>query len=94
MSDEASLVSRTHLPGCKASSIRPDVETKYTMETKPVNAGTSEKMKSVKAIWDKALAGPKNDAALKHDQAAGKAQAARQDAEGMRELDAAAAALA
>lgn len=41
---------------------------------------TSEKMKSVKAAWDKAPSGLKKDAALKHYQAAEKAQTARNDA--------------
>ena len=38
---------------------------------------TAEKMKSVKAAWDKAPAGPKKDAALKHYQAAEKAHTLR-----------------
>jgi hypothetical protein len=39
---------------------------------KPAPAATSgaEMMKTVKAAWDKAPAGPKKDAALKHYQAA------------------------
>jgi hypothetical protein len=55
---------------------------------------TAKKMKSVKAVWDKALAGPKKDAALKHYQAAEKAQTAKNDAECNREPDAATHALA
>lgn len=51
-------------------------------------------MKSVKAARDKAVAGPKKDAALKHYQAAEKAHAAKNDAECRRELDAAKHALA
>ena len=51
-------------------------------------------MKSVKAAWGKAAAGPKKDAALKHYQAAEKAHAAKNDAECSRELDAAKQALA
>jgi hypothetical protein len=51
-------------------------------------------MKSVKATWDKAPAGPKKDAALKHYQAAEKAHTAKNDAETNKELDAAAHALA
>jgi hypothetical protein len=41
---------------------------------------TTDKMKTVKAAWDKAPAGPKKDAALKHYQAAEKAQTAKNDA--------------
>ena len=55
---------------------------------------TSDKMKSVKAVWDKAPAGPKKDTALKHYQAAEKAQTAKNDTEANRELDAATHALA
>jgi len=54
----------------------------------------SDRMKTVKAAWDKAPAGPKKDAALKHYQAAEKAQTAKNDAECIRELDAAVHALA
>ncbi len=43
--------------------------------------------------WDKVAAGPKKDAALKHDQAAEKAQTAKQDDACNRALDAAARAL-
>jgi hypothetical protein len=50
---------------------------------------TAEKMKTVKAAWDAAPAGPKKDTALKHYQAAQKAQTAKNDAECVRELDAA-----
>jgi hypothetical protein len=55
---------------------------------------TADKMKSVKAAWDKAPAGPKKDAALKHYEAAEKAHAAKNDNETNRELDAASHALA
>lgn len=54
---------------------------------------TSEKMKSVKAAWDKAPPGPKKDAALKHYQAAERAQKADNAAEINKELDAASHAL-
>jgi hypothetical protein len=64
------------------------------MEAKTPVTNTAEKMKSVKAAWDKAPAGPKKDAALKHYQAAEKAMAAKHDAECSRELDAATRALA
>ena len=50
-------------------------------------------MKTVKAAWDKAPTGPKKDAALKHYQAAEKAHTAKNDAECIKELDAAARAL-
>jgi hypothetical protein len=59
------------------------------MEANTPVPGTAEKMKSVKAAWDKAPAGPKKDAALKHYQAAEKAMAAKHDGECSRELDAA-----
>lgn len=54
---------------------------------------TAEKMTSVKAAWDKAPAGPKKDAALKHYQAAEKAHTAKNDAETNNALDAARRAL-
>jgi hypothetical protein len=53
----------------------------------PEQTKTAEKMKSVKAAWDKAPSGPKKDAALKHYQAAEKAHAAKNDAETNREFD-------
>lgn len=46
-------------------------------------------MTEVSAAWDKAPAGPKKDAALRHYEAAGKAHDAKNDAEANRELDAA-----
>jgi hypothetical protein len=55
---------------------------------------TADKMKSVKAAWDKAPAGPKKDAALVHYKAAEKAQTARNDADCNKALDAATKALA
>ncbi|MCV2874565.1 hypothetical protein OEZ71_19875 [Defluviimonas sp. WL0050] len=55
---------------------------------------TVDKMKSVKANWDKAPDGPKKDAALKHYQAAEKAHSAKNEAETNKELDAATHALA
>jgi hypothetical protein len=55
---------------------------------------TADKMKSVKAAWDKAPAGPKKEKALTHYQAAEKAQTAKNDAECLKELDAATHALA
>lgn len=64
------------------------------MEAKSPVPNTAERMKSVKAAWDKAPAGPKKDAALKHYQAAEKAHSAQQEAECARELNAATQALA
>lgn len=55
---------------------------------------TQDQMKSVKSVWDTAPAGPKKDAALKHYQAAEKAQTAKNDAECIKALDAAKQALA
>jgi hypothetical protein len=63
------------------------------MEEKSLVPNTAEKMKTVKAAWDIAPIGPKKDAALLHYQAAEKAQAAKHDAECIRELDAATRAL-
>ena len=60
----------------------------------PEQNKTAERMTSVKAAWDKAPTGPKKDAALKHYQAAEKANTAKNDAETNKELDAAAHALA
>lgn len=60
----------------------------------PQQTKTEEKMKSVKAAWDKASAGPKKDAALKHYQAAQKAHEAHDDALTNKELNAASNALA
>ncbi|MBS0126259.1 hypothetical protein [Thetidibacter halocola] len=54
----------------------------------------ADKMKIVKAAWDKAPSGPKKDAALKHYQAAEKAHTAKNDADTNKELDAATHALA
>jgi hypothetical protein len=56
-------------------------------------SAAADKMKTVKAAWDKAPAGPKKEAALKHYQAAEKAQTAKDDATVTKELDAATAAL-
>ncbi|APG49330.1 MULTISPECIES: hypothetical protein [Phaeobacter] len=60
----------------------------------PEQNKTAEKMTSVKAAWDKAPSGPKKDAALKHYQAAEKANTAKNDVETNKELDAATHALA
>ncbi|MBT0957900.1 hypothetical protein IV417_10905 [Alphaproteobacteria bacterium KMM 3653] len=60
----------------------------------PEQNKTAEKMTSVKAAWDKAPVGPKKDAALKHYEAAEKANTAKNDAETNKELDAATHALA
>jgi hypothetical protein len=53
----------------------------------------ADRMKTVKAAWDKAPAGAKKDAAEKHYAAAGKALGAKNEAECVKELDAAVAAL-
>jgi len=57
--------------------------------TKTTSDNTAARMTSVKSAWDAAPAGPKKDAALTHFQAAEKAQTAKNDAECIRELDAA-----
>jgi len=56
-------------------------------------SAAAEKMKTVKAAWDKAPSGPKKDASLKHYQAAEKAHTAKNDAECIKELNAATSAL-
>ena len=61
---------------------------------KNTHVDASEQMKTVKTAWDKAPAGPKKDAALRHYQAAEKAQSAKNDAETIKELNAASQALA
>ena len=60
----------------------------------PEQSKTANKMKSVKAAWDKAPTGPKKDTASKHYQAAEKAHTAKNDADTNKELDAATHALA
>lgn len=52
-----------------------------------------ERMKTVKAAWDKAPSGPKKEAALKHYQAAEKAQKASNEADCIKACDAATKAL-
>jgi hypothetical protein len=64
------------------------------MQTNSPSQSTADKMQSVKTAWSQSPAGPKKDAALKHFQAAEKAQAANDDAGCIRELDAARHALA
>ncbi len=61
-------------------------------ESTSMSAAT-EQMKTVKAAWDKAPSGPKKDASLKHYQAAEKARSANNDAECIKELNAATSAL-
>ena len=56
-------------------------------------SAAEDKMKTVKAAMDKAPSGPKKDAALKHYQAAEKAHTAKNDADCIKELDAATHAL-
>ena len=60
----------------------------------PEQTKTADKFKSVKAALDRATAGPKKDRILRHYLAAEKAQAAENEAEANRELDAASQALA
>ena len=62
--------------------------------TMNIATSTTDKMKSVKAAWDKAPAGPKKDAALVHYQAAEKAHTANKDGECLKSLDSATHALA
>lgn len=57
--------------------------------TMSIQQTTIDQMKSVKAAWDQAGAGPKKDAALKHYEAAKKAQTSNDDALCVKELDAA-----
>lgn len=64
------------------------------MDEKRPMTNTADRMKSVKAVWDRAPAGAKKDTALKHCLAAEKGQTARNDAEANRARDAAAHALA
>jgi hypothetical protein len=53
----------------------------------------SDRMKTVKAAWDRAPTGPKKDIAHKHYVAAGKAMGEKKDQDVIRELDAAVKAL-
>ncbi len=53
----------------------------------------SEKMKTVKAACDKATAGPKKEAALKHYQTAQQSQKDKKENQAIRELDQATKAL-
>lgn len=55
---------------------------------------TPDKMKSVKAACDKAPAGPKKDAALKHYKQAEQSHTAKNEAEMHKALDAATQAMA
>ena len=64
------------------------------MQSNTPMSNTTDKMKAVKAAREKAPAGPKKDAALKHYEAAGKAQTAKNDGLCNRELEAAEHALA
>ncbi len=67
----------------------------HTPPPAPHKASAAEdKMKAVKAAWDKAPSGAKKDAALKHYQAAEKAHKAKNDADCIKELNAATQALA
>jgi len=57
------------------------------------SSGIADKMKTVKAAWDKAPSGPKKDAAKTHYDAAAKAHTAKNDADTHKSLDAATKAL-
>ena len=63
------------------------------MEAKSPVSNAAERMKTVKAAWDEAPAGPKKDASLKHYQAAERAMTDKHDRDCNRELDAATKAL-
>lgn len=58
------------------------------------STNAADKMKTVKAAWDKAPSGPKKDAAKTHYDAAEKAHSAKNDADTHMSLDAATKALA
>lgn len=62
-------------------------------EKKTTGQSPVERMKTVKAAWDKAPSGPKKDASLKHYQAAETAHKASKEAECIKSCDAAAKAL-
>ena len=62
--------------------------------TDSISTKTTEQMKAVRVAWYKAPMGTRKDAALKHYQAAERARTARNDADCIKELDAAALALA
>lgn len=59
----------------------------------PTNENTAAKMKTVKASCENAPAGAKKEAAMKHYQAAEKAQQQKNPAEATRKLEAATLAL-
>lgn len=62
---------------------------KLMKNDKEKTSNVSERLKTVKAAWDKAPAGSKKDDALKHYQAAETAHKANKDVDANRELDAA-----
>ena len=57
------------------------------------STNVADKMKTVKAAWDKSPSGPKKEAAHKHYQAAETAHTAKNDADTHKSLDAATLAL-
>lgn len=73
----------------EAAPVRTDPESTSAVQSSTLISRTADKMKTVKAACDKANAGPKKDAALKHDEAAEKAGAAKNGSECNRELEAA-----
>jgi len=62
-------------------------------EQKPTVQSPVERMKTVKAAWDKAPSGPKKEASFKHYQAAETAHKASNEADCIKSCDAAAKAL-
>lgn len=61
--------------------------------TSIIQTSTHDEMRTVKAAWDKAPAGPKKDAALTHYQAAEKARTANNDTDCIAALKSASEAL-
>jgi hypothetical protein len=80
-------------PQLLADPLQNSSERNITMPQSTNMSAATEQMKTVKAAWDKAPSGPKKDAALKHYQAAEKARSANNDAECIKELNAASSAL-
>lgn len=62
-------------------------------EQKATGQSSVDRMKTVKAAWDKAPSGPKKEASLKHYQAAETAHKASKEADCIKSCDAAAKAL-
>jgi hypothetical protein len=77
------------LPQLRADPLQNSSERNFNMVESTNMSAATEQMKTVKAAWDKAPSGPKKDASLKHYQAAEKARSANNDAECIKELNAA-----